>query len=229
MIDYSVFMMGNPMDVDAAQKAYAKAQVSEIMPFSQFVKHIADHNGVFTRGTVKGVIADMCECLVEMLLEGKKVQLAELGNFWISIGSEGAEDLKKFTESNITAVNIVFTPGEDFQNLRSRATFNPVASRIAQAATLKAEKAGKGTVDLDAAFMACCKTKLLLRASGRAAPKKRCMNTPSNPYSCIHLKCRSTVLSSVEEKKRAVEPSASFWPVGYVFSYSLTSGHISIH
>ena len=122
MIDYSVFMMGNPMDVDAAQKAYAKAQVSEIMPFSQFVKHIADHNGVFTRGTVKGVIADMCECLVEMLLEGKKVQLAELGNFWISIGSEGA-----------------------------RATFNPVASRIAQAATLKAEKAGKGTVDLDAA------------------------------------------------------------------------------
>ena len=39
MIDYSVFMMGNPMDVDAAQKAYAKAQVSEIMPFSQFVKH----------------------------------------------------------------------------------------------------------------------------------------------------------------------------------------------
>ena len=133
MIDYSVFMMGNPMDVDAAQKAYAKAQVSEIMPFSQFVKHIADHNGVFTRGTVKGVIADMCECLVEMLLEGKKVQLA------------------KFTESNITAVNIVFTPGEDFQNLRSRATFNPVASRIAQAATLKAEKAGKGTVDLDAA------------------------------------------------------------------------------
>lgn len=24
MIDYSVFMMGNPMDVDAAQKAYAK-------------------------------------------------------------------------------------------------------------------------------------------------------------------------------------------------------------
>ncbi len=93
----------------------------------------------------------MCECLVEMLLEGKKVQLAELGNFWISIGSEGAEDLKKFTESNITAVNIVFTPGEDFQNLRSRAAFNPVASRIAQAATLKAEKAGKGTVDLDAA------------------------------------------------------------------------------
>ena len=151
MINYSTCMLGNPMDADAAQKAYAKPQISEIMSFGQFVKHIADHNGVFTRGTVKGVIADMCECLVEMLLEGKKVQLAELGNFWISLASEGAEDLKKFTESNITTVNIVFTPGEDFQNLRSRAAFNPVSSRIAQAATLKAEKAGEGTVDLDAA------------------------------------------------------------------------------
>ena len=151
MINYSVFMMGNPMDADAVQKAYAKPQTSEIMPFAKFVKHIADHNGVFTRGTVKGVISDMCECLVEMLMEGKKVQLAELGNFWISLTSEGAENLKKFTEDNITAVNIVFTPGDDFENLRSRATFNPVSSRIAQAATLKAEKSGEGTVDLDAA------------------------------------------------------------------------------
>lgn len=151
MIDYSAFMLGNPIDAEAPQKAYAKAQISEIVSFGKFVKHIADHNGVFTRGTVKGVISDMCECLVEMLLEGKKVQLAELGNFWISLTSEGAESLKKFTENNITTVNIVFTPGEDFQNLRSRATFNPVSSRTAQAATLKAEKAGEGTVDLNAA------------------------------------------------------------------------------
>lgn len=132
MINYSVFMMGNPLDPKADPKAYVKAQISEIMPFGKFVKHIADHNGVFTRGTVKGVISDMCECLVEMLLEGKKVQLAELGNFRISLSSESAESLKIFAEGNITNVNIVFTPGEDFENLRSRATFNPVSSRIAQ-------------------------------------------------------------------------------------------------
>lgn len=151
MIDYSVFMMGNPMDSSAAPKAYAKPQVSELMSFAKFVKHIADHNGVYSRGTVKGVIADMCECLVEMLLEGKKVQLGELGNFWISLSAAGAPALDKFSAQNIEAVNIVFTPGEDFENLRSRAEFNLVSSRLAQAATLKAEKAGETTVDLDAA------------------------------------------------------------------------------
>ena len=151
MINYSVFMMANPQNRDAADKAYAKPQITELVSFTKFVQHIADHNGVFSRGTVKGVIADMCECLVEQLLEGKKVQLGELGNFWISLSSEGAESTDKFTADKIKVVNIVFTPGPDFENLVGKAEFNLVSSRAAQAATLKAEKAGAKTVDLEAA------------------------------------------------------------------------------
>ncbi len=151
MINYSVFMLQNPVDQDAAPKAYAKAQYSEVITFDKFVKHIANHNGVFTRGTVQGVITDMCECLVEMLLGGKKVMLGKLGNFSVSLSCEGAETLAGFTADNIKEVNILFTPGDDFENLRSQAEFNVVSSRLAQAATLKAEKAGETTVDLAAA------------------------------------------------------------------------------
>ena len=39
----------------------------------------------------------------------------------------------------------------ELENLIDDAAFDLVASRAAQAATLKAEKAGEGTVDLDAA------------------------------------------------------------------------------
>ena len=151
MIDYSVYMQPNPMDETAAPKAYAKAQMRENMSFSDFVSHIAGHNGVFSRGTVKGVLSDAVYCLVEQLLEGKKVQLGELGNFWVSLTSIGADSMENFSASNIKEVNIVFTPGEDFENLRGRATFNLVASRVAQAATLKTEKQGGTIVDLEAA------------------------------------------------------------------------------
>lgn len=150
MINYSVYMLPNPMDDTAAPKAYARAQVKEVMSFRNFVQHIAEHGG-HNRGKVKGVLSDTCECLVEMLLEGKKVQLDELGDFWLTLSSEGAEDCQNFSAANIKGVNILFTPGVDFENLIGRATFNPVASRAAQIATLKAEKAGEGTVDLDAA------------------------------------------------------------------------------
>lgn len=139
------------MDENAVEKAYAKNQVSETWSLEKFSKHIADHNGVFSRGTVKGVLSDMCECLVEQLLNGNKIQLGELGTFGISISSEGAESIDKFTSKNIKGVNIIFTPGKDFENMIGRAEFNLVASRAAQVATLKAEKAGENTVDLAAA------------------------------------------------------------------------------
>ena len=151
MIDYSVYMMIPTYSKDETPKAYAKNQVSEIWSLEKFAKHISDHNGVYSRGTVKGVISDMCECLVEQLLNGNKIQLGELGTFGISISSEGAESIEKFASKNIKAVNILFSPGADFENLIGRAEFNPVASRIAQKATLKAEKAGEATVDLEAA------------------------------------------------------------------------------
>lgn len=151
MIDFSVYMMNPTYSNDETPKAYAKNQVSEIWSLEKFAKHISDHNGVFSRGTVKGVISDMCECLVEQLLNGNKIQLGELGTFSISLSSEGAESIEKFTAKNIKGVNILFTPGVDFENLIGRAEFNPVASRAAQQATLKAEKAGATTVDLEAA------------------------------------------------------------------------------
>lgn len=151
MINYSVYMMRNPIKPEEAPKAYAKNQVNEIWTLERFARHIADHNGVYSRGTVKGVISDMCECIVEQLLNGNKIQLGELGTFGISIGCNGAESIEKFTAKNIVEVNILFTPGDDFDNLVDKAEFNQVASRAAQAATLKAEKAGETTVDLVAA------------------------------------------------------------------------------
>lgn len=151
MINYSVYMMSPAFSKEETPRAYAKNQVSEIWTLEKFAKHIADHNGVFSRGTVKGVIADMCECLVEQLLNGNKIQLGELGSFCVSLSCESCESVEKFTAKNIKEVNIVFTPGEDFENLVSKASFNMVPSRLAQEATLKAEKAGESTVDLEAA------------------------------------------------------------------------------
>lgn len=151
MIDYSVYMQPNPLDETAAPKAYAKAQMRELMDFNKFIAHIASHNGGFSRGVVQGVISDTCLCVVEQLLEGKKVEFGALGSFWLSLTSEGAESLEKFTASNIKAVNIIFTPGADFENLISKAEFNVVASRVAQNATLKTEKSGGTLVDLEAA------------------------------------------------------------------------------
>lgn len=150
MINYSVYLFKNALMEESEEKAYARSQVTKVMSFDEFVKHIAEHNGVFSRGTVKGVVADTCTCLVEQLLAGNKVKFGELGTFSVSIQSEPADSLAEFTAKNIKEVNIVFTPGEDFENLRSKAEFKLVTSRAVQAATLKAVKEGEDMVDLAA-------------------------------------------------------------------------------
>ena len=58
--------------------------------------------------------------------------------------------MKEFSAKNIKAVNILFAPGPDFENLINRAEFNLVTSRAVQAAALSAVKEGMDTVDLTA-------------------------------------------------------------------------------
>ena len=151
MIDYSVYMMKNQMKPEEPAKAYAKNQVREIWDLNKFSKHIASHHSGYSRGIVKAILSDMCDCMVEQLLNGNKIKLGEFGVFSITISCEGAESLEKFTAENIKNVNIKFSPGEDFEDLRSMAEFNPVASRAGQAAVLKAEKNNETSVDLNTA------------------------------------------------------------------------------
>jgi len=85
----------------------------------------------------------------EQLLEGKKIRLGDLGDFSVSLASKGAESADKFSAQNITDVKVVWDPGAEFKTLLDDAEFNLVASRSAQAAVLKAVKAGETVVNLN--------------------------------------------------------------------------------
>ena len=151
MIEYSVYMMSNNFADDKTPRAYAKNQVHEVWSLDRFCKHIASHNSGYSRGLVKAILTDMCDCMMEQLLNGNKVKLGSLGDFSLTISCEGAASMEEFTADNIRGLNINFKPGEDFENLLSQAEFRPVASRAAQTAVLKAEKKGEGSVDLSGA------------------------------------------------------------------------------
>ena len=125
MIEYSVYMTTNHLSKDEGAKAYAAAQIREKLGTDKFVAHVARHNSVFSKGTIKGVLADVACCVREQLLNGNKVQLEGLGN-------------------------VIFTPDSKLENLINDAVFNPMPSRVAQAAVLKAEKKVDVSVDLEA-------------------------------------------------------------------------------
>ena len=114
-------------------KAYGTAQVHEVLDMDDFCKHIADHNSPFSKGTVKGILTDAVSCLREQLLAGNKVVLGDLGAFHVELATEGADTTDEFNAQKIKEVNVRWTPGQEFKNLRSVAEFNLVPSRKAQA------------------------------------------------------------------------------------------------
>ena len=131
------------------QNAFAISQYTDVMTIEKFAKHITSHGSVYSRADISAILYMAVDCMREMLLEGKKIRLGDLGDFSILLGSKGAETANKFTAQNITNVKVQWEPGQQFKNLLDDAEFNLVASRSAQAAVIKAIKEGKTNVDLN--------------------------------------------------------------------------------
>ena len=144
MINYSIAIMSTTPGTKKADitetKAYGTAQVHEVLTFDDFCQHIADHNSPFSKGTVKGVLTDAVACIREQLLAGNKVKLGDLGDFSVELQTEGAVTTEDFSAANIKAVNVRWTPGREFEDLRADATFNLVPKRSQQTDAVKVIK-----------------------------------------------------------------------------------------
>ena len=130
------------------RKFFAVAQYAEVMDIGKFSKHIATHGCVYSHADIEAVLTIAMDHIHEQLLNGKKIRLGALGDFYLSLSSDGAEDASSFTARNITDVEVQWEPGPDFKNLIHNAEFNLVASRFAQVKLIKAVKEGKDSVDL---------------------------------------------------------------------------------
>ena len=131
------------------QNAFAISQYTDVMTIEKFAKHITSHGSVYSRADISAILYMAVDCMREMLLEGKKIRLGDLGDFSLLLASKGAETADKFTAQNITNVKVQWDPGQQFKNLLDDAEFNLVASRSAQAAVIKAIREGKTNVDLN--------------------------------------------------------------------------------
>lgn len=149
MLDYSISARYNPMEKNEPARYYASAQTNNVMNLNQFAKHIASHGSVYRRADIAAVLTMAVDCLREMLLNGTKVQLGDLGNFYVTFSSEGTLSANDFNpDIHIKSVNVNWERGLDFLNLKEDAKFNLVAIRSIQKKVLKAVKNGESTVTI---------------------------------------------------------------------------------
>ena len=122
-IIYEVYQNQNEHS-SAYGKWYGRVKYLESMNTRKLAAHISEHGSIFTPDVVYGVLEKFRSCLLEMLLNSKKVKIEGLGTFYTTLECKkgGALTKDKFNiNSNIDGLHIRFLPEqEQEQNISSR-------------------------------------------------------------------------------------------------------------
>ena len=103
-------------------KWYGRVVSTKTMSYQELCKHMSEHNSVYGEDVCLGVANKLQYCILEQLLEGKKVQFGELGTFYLSVKSTGANKEEDFNLGiNINGLFLCFSPSRtDVNNLSSK-------------------------------------------------------------------------------------------------------------
>ncbi len=103
-------------------KWYGRVVTTKTMSYQELCKHMSEHNSVYGEDVCLGVANKLQNCMLEQLLEGKKVQFGELGTFYLSVKSTGADKEDDFNlGANIKGLYLCFAPSRtDVNNLSSK-------------------------------------------------------------------------------------------------------------
>ena len=103
-------------------KWYGRVATTKTMTYQELCRHMSEHNSVYGEDVCLGVANKLQNCMLEQLLEGKKVQFGELGVFYLSVKSTGADKEEDFNLGvNIQGLYLCFAPSRtDVNNLSSK-------------------------------------------------------------------------------------------------------------
>ena len=105
-------------------KWYAQVKALETMNTRKLANHISEHGSIYTPDVVYGVLEKFRSCLVEMLLNSKKVKIEGLGTFYTTLENQKNGALKKEDynpNKHMKALHIRFLPEQTTEeNISSR-------------------------------------------------------------------------------------------------------------
>ncbi len=105
-------------------KWYAQIKNLETLNTRKLANHISEHGSIYTPDVVYGVLEKFRSCLIEMLLNSKKVKIEGLGTFYCTLENQKNGALKKEEynpNKHMKALHIRFLPEQTTEeNISSR-------------------------------------------------------------------------------------------------------------
>ena len=121
-IKFNAIQRNNPLDKKKSGLYYAKMVSDGAVDFEELVEIVAQKTKLNEVDCIRALL-NFEETILEKLSEGKIVRFHKLGNFQVSISSEGCDTERKVTSSKIGKEKVNFRAGKKLKTMLSELTY----------------------------------------------------------------------------------------------------------
>ena len=106
MIELYLSKVNETSETEQAGKLYARVSYKQSMTIQDMARHMAEHNTVFSEGSILGVLTDFVKCVREMVLNGNTVKIDNLAIFKATVESNALEVLYDAENDKVATATI---------------------------------------------------------------------------------------------------------------------------
>jgi len=106
MIELYLSKVDETSEVEQAGKTYARVSYKQTLSVQDMAKHMAEHNTIFSEGSILGVLTDFFKCVREQVLMGNTVKVDNLCIFKATVEANPLETLYDADQDKVATATI---------------------------------------------------------------------------------------------------------------------------
>ena len=106
MIELYLSKVTETSESEQAGKLYARVSYKQTMSVQDMAHHMAEHNTMFSEGSICGILIDFVKCVREMVLMGNTVKIDNLAIFKATVEANALETLYDASADKVALASI---------------------------------------------------------------------------------------------------------------------------
>ena len=106
MIELYLSKVTENSETEQAGKLYARVSYKETMSVQDMAHHMAEHNTMFSEGSICGILIDFVKCVREQVLNGNTVKIDNLAIFKATVEANALETLYDAEQDKVAQATI---------------------------------------------------------------------------------------------------------------------------
>ena len=110
MIELYLSKVTETSETEQAGKLYARVSYKQTMSVQDMAHHMAEHNTMFSEGSITGILIDFVKCVREQVLMGNTVKIDNLAIFKATVEANALETLYDAEQDKVASASIGTLP-----------------------------------------------------------------------------------------------------------------------